>query len=231
MNFKALAKWYAVKGAWYPWRRTTDPFRIMLTEIMLQRTRAENVAEVYPVFFARFPSPKRIAEARLTTLASALAPLGLKHRVPRIRELGKALSAAKQMPGTRESLLELPGVGPYVADAVLCYSLRLPVIPVDVNIQRLFARYYASRDAGHCAAAVLREYGSEHQGSFDIRSLNWAFLDLSKMVCTARKPKCAECPLAVGCRSDAQHRPITCSRRGTSKPFLKSTPSRERPQR
>lgn len=199
IDLEAIEEWYAFHGARYPWRRTRNAYRIMLTEIMLQRTRADKVAEVYPVFFARFPTPQSIARARVTTVGRVLMPLGLNHRVPRIRDLGKTLSHLGNIPCDRKELLALPGVGPYVADAVLCYSFGKAVVPVDVNIKRLFGRCYGSEAVEENVVCILVAHRSRNVRSFDIRKLNWALLDLARVVCTTRSPRCQACPLVERC--------------------------------
>jgi A/G-specific adenine glycosylase len=200
IDFAALAKWYATNGSHYPWRNTRDPYKVLMTEIMLQRTRADIVAKMFPTFFGRYPTLKALAKASSKEIAEMLTPLGLTHRIPRIVELTAAMSKMSGIPRDRDALLELPGVGPYIADAILCYSFGMPTVPIDVNIRRLLGRYYGGVDTKRHAEKALRSFLTRRKREMDIRKLNWAFLDLAKTVCMTNIPTCHECPLAVGCK-------------------------------
>jgi len=205
MDLAALNRWYHTHGKRYPWRGTRDPYRILVTEIMLQRTRADKVADVYGSFFERFPTRAKFSRASMRTLGGAMATLGLNHRVPRMVELAHALRSSSRIPSNREGLLSLPGVGPYIADAVLCYAFGKETVPIDVNIERVFGRYFGDDEIETHIARVLWQYARHRQRDFGVRQLNWAFLDLAKSVCKSATPHCADCPIKKGC----QHREPT----------------------
>lgn len=195
IDFVLLERWHSKNGFRYPWRKSRDPYRILMTEIMLQRTRADKVAELYRPFFDMFPSPEYLADASVASIRKVIAPLGLSHRAPRMKALGRELEEIGSVPKDRDSLLKLPGVGPYVADAVLCYAFGRGVIPVDANIERLFFACFGSCDPKNVTSKILMESTKNHPIPIGIRELNWAFLDIAKTVCKPRNPSCGSCPL------------------------------------
>jgi A/G-specific adenine glycosylase len=222
-----LLAWYRKAARDFPWRRRRGSIYLkILAEILLQRTRAETVGQFLPQFVNCFPSWDALARSSEVTLARLLRPLGLwQRRSKTIRALAVELAIRKgRFPRERTDIEALPGVGQYIANAVLLFCHGQPEPLLDVNMARVLERYFGPRSLADIrydpylqglARAVLR-------GSRDAVSLNWAILDLAALVCTGTKPRCPQCPLATRCLYAREHQGsssplMPASRRGSLK--------------
>jgi A/G-specific adenine glycosylase len=186
----------------FPWRRTSDAFAVLMAEMMLRRTRAAQVAPVFVRFMEEFGNPGALAAAPPGEVATVLGPLGLRWRVPAFQEVAQRLIEAHcgRVPDTRDMLLALPGVGPYVADAVLCFAFGFPTSIVDANTVRLAGRYF-----GHATnpesrrSTEIQRLVSTLLDPRDPRRSNFAMLDLAAEVCQPRHPRCPVCPVRRHC--------------------------------
>ena len=140
---KKLLRWGSKHQRKFPWRKTKNPFHILLAEIMLQKTNAEMVAKIYPRFIQKYKTPQALAHANLRTLKKELHYLGIHDRARRMK-----LTAAKiekqfngKVPQSREALLALPRVGPYVANAVLCFAFNKEAALVDTNVINILKKF------------------------------------------------------------------------------------------
>ena len=140
---RRLLLWFRRNKRTYPWRETDNPFRVLIAEMMLQRTKADQVLVVYKNFFSKFNSPKEIAHADLKELRRILYPIGLKWRVRNFKNMCTSLveNFNGKVPDTRADILLLPGVGEYIAGIVLSMAFGKPEWAVDSNIARIFKRY------------------------------------------------------------------------------------------
>ena len=172
---KALLAWYAERGRDLPWRGTSDPYAILVSEVMLQQTQASRVAPRYLAWLERWPTADALAAAPTAEVIREWQGLGYNRRALNLQRAARLVAAH----GWPEDLTELPGVGRYTADAVACFALGRPVLPVDVNVRRVQERTDAAFD--HTCAQAL--------------------MDLGATICIARVPRCGECPLAEGCPS------------------------------
>lgn len=178
-----------------PWRATRDPWLTLMAEFMLSQTQVSRVALRYPELAKRFPDPLSCARARQSEVIAMWVGLGYNRRAVSLRESAVVICDRHngEVPSTLESLLELPGVGPYTARAVLAFAFDRPVGVVDTNIKRVLSRAVVGsrldvRNAQACADALVREEGS--------REWNLAIMDFGSVVCRARSPRCAACPLS-----------------------------------
>lgn len=203
VNFrKILLKWYRSNKRRYPWRETDDPFKIIIAEIMLRRTKADQVERVYSQLFTNYPSVKDIANADDERLEKILYPLGLKWRSPTFKLLAREIinKCGGEIPRSRDQLLLLPGVGDYVAGALLSIAFNKREWLVDSNIVRVYRRYFGiptskeGRRDKH-VIAMSKEYVSYKNP----RDANLAILDFSAIICIPIKPKCTKCPLNNDC--------------------------------
>ncbi|MEM2878877.1 MAG: hypothetical protein QXH35_04545 [Nitrososphaerota archaeon] len=202
---RRLLDWFAKHGRDYPWRRTTEPYRILIAEMMLQRTKSDQVAGLYQQFIQKYPEPQALAHANVEEIEKFLLPLGLRWRARKIRETGKTVMEMfnGRIPEQEEKLLALPGVGEYAARAVLCFAYGKDVPLVDANVCRVLGRLLnmpprgeARRDRKFIETAHrLHRYVPAGRS----REYNWAILDLAATVCTPRRPVCPECPLKDLC--------------------------------
>jgi A/G-specific adenine glycosylase len=175
---KALLAWYAEAGRDLPWRRTRDRYAILVSEVMLQQTQAARVVPRYLAWLERWPTADALAAAPTAEVIRKWQGLGYNRRALNLQRAARHVAAH----GWPEDLTELPGVGRYTADAVACFALGRPVLPVDVNVRRVQDRTGAAFD--HTCAQAL--------------------MDLGATICIARVPRCGECPLAESCPSRGQ---------------------------
>ncbi len=204
-----------------PWRalpgEAPDPYRVWLSEIMLQQTTVAAVIGYFNRFLARFPTVFTLAEAPSDDVMSAWAGLGYYARARNLHACAKAVAASGgAFPRTVEGLLALPGVGPYTARAVAAIAFGVPVVPVDANVERVTARLYnidapmpAAKIPIAAAAARLGDHEAARARASDFAQ---SLFDLGATICTQR-PNCLLCPLAPGCEGRAAGAPQTLPRR------------------
>lgn len=201
---RGLRNWFARRGRTFPWRaETATAYLQIVTESLLQRTRAETVAAFLPEFLGQFPSWSSLARARPRQLQSCLRPIGLwRRRSQSLMALANAVAGINgRWPESRAALESLPGVGQYVASAVLLFVHGRGEPLLDTNMARVVERVFGQRtmaDIRHdpWLQAVCRRLVSCRNPIV----VNWAVLDLAALVCTPSLPRCGECPLAPQCR-------------------------------
>jgi A/G-specific adenine glycosylase len=189
-------KWAAKNGRHFPWRAETDPYRCLVTEVLLQRTRAAAVSNAWPSFMSEFPSPDILQGAADEAIASKIHTLGLYNkRLSALRSVASAFIASK-VP-TREILRFRKGLGNYSIDAYRLIACGSRAAPVDANVRRLLGRYMFGQnsldaDDAHTIMDVFLGRKDGKQRFFD-------FLDFAALVCSARSPKCGLCPAKCNC--------------------------------
>jgi len=199
-----LIEWYKSNGRDFPWRTTENPYHILLAEMLLRRTTATAVARVYPHFILRFENPKNLARARIATIENQVASLGLqKQRASHLKLT--AISIVNDYEGSVPkdvvSLSRLPGVGRYVASAVMNFAFGKSLPLVDGNVIHLLSRVFGLHFNG-----PIDEKAWQFMGSFDSKIRHsifyWAIIDLVAMVCVRSSPRCSACPLYQLCSWD-----------------------------
>jgi A/G-specific adenine glycosylase len=184
----------------FPWRAERDPFKVLVAEVLLQRSRGSSVAPVYERLFERWPSAAELARARVDSIRSVIRPLGLIRRAETLKTIARSVAERGSVPRSAEALLELPGVGQYAASATAAVAFGKRTATVDGVTARVYRRYFglesqqpASTDRNLWAlvAAVTPQR--------NIREWNWAVLDLAASICLPAKPRCAECPVTAHC--------------------------------
>jgi A/G-specific adenine glycosylase len=199
---RALA-WFRTSGREFPWRRSDDPYAVLIAELLLQRTRADLVEPLYRSFLVEYPTPKALARADADRVIELLRPLGFLHRSARLPTLGQALVSRHRgrVPRSKAALIALPGVGEYVANAVLtiAFNERRPLL--DPNVIRVLDRVFNQRSTRTRPRSDpgLWRYIGELLPRRGAREFNLAMVDLGALVCRARRPKCLECPLSSRC--------------------------------
>ena len=198
-----LLAWYARGHRDLPWRRTTDPYRIWLSEIMLQQTRAAAAAPHYDRFLERFPTVDALAAAREPEVLALWSGLGYYARARNLLRAARAIAARGQFPRRYDELRELAGVGDYTAAAVASIAFGEPRAVVDGNVLRVVARM--ENDAGDIGSARTRgRFRAVAESWLDRRrpgAFNQALMELGATVCLPRRPLCAACPLGSLCRA------------------------------
>ena len=170
-----LLAWYNRFSRDLPWRRTHDPYAILVSEVMLQQTQVERVAPRFLAWLERWPTVERLAAAAAADVIREWQGLGYYRRALNLHRAAEQIAVG----GWPDDLTELPGVGRYTADAVACFAFGRDVVPVDTNVARVRERTGEAFDA-RCAQALM---------------------DLGATVCLARVPRCVVCPLAASCPS------------------------------
>lgn len=198
-----LLKWWYENGPWnYPWRSTTNPYYVIIAEMLLQRTRRDSVAKIYDKFIEKYPDPKRLANADINELEELLKPLGLRKRAKIILEFAKEVSSGGIVANYKE-LKKLPGVGDYIASIVLSVVFHENVAAVDKNIARIFIRLFGLTPRNPARPQddpLIRSIANKCLPLGKSRDYNLALLDLGWEVCKPRNPRCDVCPLQNGCR-------------------------------
>jgi A/G-specific adenine glycosylase len=189
----ALLDWYRTAGRDLPWRSTTDPYRILVSEVMLQQTQVPRVVPRYLRFLERFPTADDLAAAPLRDVLAEWHGLGYNSRARRLWEAARAV-AADGWPSDAAGLRSLPGVGPYTAAAVASFAFGERVPAVDTNLRRVVARWLgrplAGRALDEAAAALVPDESADW---------NQAVMDLAASICRPAAPRCSECPVAEWC--------------------------------
>jgi A/G-specific adenine glycosylase len=173
-----LLEWFRGNGRDLPWRRTRDPYAILVSEVMLQQTQVARVVPRWQEWMRRWPTVESLAVASGADVIRAWQGLGYNRRALALWKAARVVAAS----GWPEDLTELAGVGPYTADAVACFAFGRDVLPVDVNVRRVLERSGLEFDPQHAQA----------------------LMDLGATVCLARVPRCGECPLAARCPARGQ---------------------------
>jgi A/G-specific adenine glycosylase len=170
-----LLAWFAENEADLPWRRTRDPYAILVSEVMLQQTQVDRVVPRYEHWLARWPTPSTLAAAAPAEVIREWQGLGYNRRALNLHRAARVVAEH----GWPDDLTELPGVGPYTASALHAFAFGEDVMPRDTNVLRVEER------TGHCFAPECAQ----------------ALMDLGRTVCIARVPRCESCPLAALCPS------------------------------
>jgi A/G-specific adenine glycosylase len=204
---RRLLAWWAGAARDLPWRKTRDPYRVLVSEFMLQQTQVSRVSEYYPRFLERFPDLAQLARAPARAVREAWDGLGYYERARNLHALAKDVVRryGAQLPQKPEELVRLPGVGPYTAGAVASFAYEKPVPAVDTNVARVIRRVFLG-DAGRgrrdgsqriweVARALVPRDGKRAW------RFNQAVMELGALICVARKPKCPECPVRPVCRT------------------------------
>jgi len=222
----ALFDWYASNGRDLAFRRTTDPWAILVSEVMAQQTQAARAAEAWTRFMAEFPTPASLVAASPATVIRAWRGLGYNRRALALRTAAVEIVEKHdgRVPDTLEALLVLPGIGPYTARAVLAIAFGQPVAALDVNIRRVIGRAFirSKPKPTELQAAADQLVPEGHAATW-----THALMDIGASFCRTRDPRCSECPLRASClyvaapepRSD----PATRSGAKLSAPFASTT--------
>ena len=208
-NFtQTILSWYDQGHRDLPWRRTQDPYRIWISEIMLQQTRAETVVSYYERFLARYPTVQDLASAPEEELLKAWEGLGYYSRARSLQKAAKEIVAryGGQLPADLEKLRALPGIGDYTAGAIASIAFGIPAAAVDGNVERVLCRWDAITDEVG-TPAVRRQIAARAQALVP-RDRPGAFanamMEMGATMCTPKNPKCLLCPVREGCMGFAQ---------------------------
>jgi A/G-specific adenine glycosylase len=194
---KQVLVWGASNLRDLPWRRTRDPWTILVSETMLQQTQVARVVDRLAEFLDQFPDPASCAAASPGDVVTAWAGLGYNRRSLMLHRAAIQIVAAHagEVPSDLEELLALPGVGPYTARAVRAFAFELPAAVVDTNIGRIYARIQGRKLTGPEVQDIADETSPDDQPWL----WNQAIMELGALVCTKRSPSCGTCPVRILC--------------------------------
>jgi A/G-specific adenine glycosylase len=203
---RRLLAWFRRSGRDLPWRRTRDPWPILVSEVMLQQTQVSRVLAYWPRFLARFPTPAALAAATPGQVRDAWDGLGYYRRAANLHALARTVAHEHRgtLPRSVEALRALPGVGAYTAGAVASFAWERAVPAIDTNVERVLRRAFAPR-LGRNATAARRLHALAQslvpRHGLDAWTTNQALMELGALTCTARVMRCGECPVRVTCRT------------------------------
>ncbi len=195
-----LLFWYDLRARDLPWRETRDPYRIWLSEIMLQQTRVAAVIDHYHDFLRRFPTVEKLARAREASVLAAWSGLGYYRRARMMHAAAKQIVQKGKFPEASGELRDLPGIGRYTAAAIASIAFNEPVAVVDGNVERVLQRLSGKLlSVQDCWITATELVDSTRPGDF-----NQAMMELGAVICTPRTPKCLTCPVVDWCATHGE---------------------------
>ena len=200
---QALLDWYRENRRDLPWRRTRDPYRIMVSEIMLQQTQVDRVIPKYHAFLDLFPTLETLADAPASEVIRAWAGLGYNRRALNLQRAARVVveKHGGEMPQTVEELRALPGIGPYTAGAIACFAFEQDVGFVDTNIRRVLHRVLLGPEVPQLPVKPreMEQIAARSVPADQGYDWNQGLIELGALVCMARSADCDACPLASWC--------------------------------
>jgi A/G-specific adenine glycosylase len=208
---KALLSWFEQYGRHdLPWQQNPTPYRVWVSEIMLQQTQVNTVINYYQRFIDKFSSIKLLSAASMDEVLNLWSGLGYYARARNLHRCAQLICQyyAGEFPQTIEQLIELPGIGRSTAGAVLSFSLKIRAAILDGNVKRVLTRYFAVAGSPAISAVnqQLWELANLLTPQQDFSKYNQAIMDLGATICTRGRPSCERCPVKAGCEAYAQNR-------------------------
>ena len=206
---KRLLEWYRINGRDLPWRRTGDPYHILVSEVMLQQTQVDRVLPKYAEWLEKYPSLNALASAPEQDVSATWRPLGYNVRPRRLQAIARESVAryGGQLPADEETLLSFKGIGEYTAGAVLSFAFGQRKAILDTNVARVLYRVFIGTGdpKSHAMKRHLWEVSRAVLPMRHVFDFNQALMDFGATLCAARKPKCRGCPMRTRCVSYPIH--------------------------
>lgn len=199
---RKLLTWFSQHRRDLPWRRTTDPYAILISEVMLQQTQVDRVMPKYRAWLKTFPTIQSLARAPLIKVLKLWSGLGYNSRGKRLRDAARVVIRERngKIPSDVAALESLPGIGPYTARAVASFAFRKNVAVIDTNVRRVISRiFFGVRDPKN--QKQLQTAVNAVAPKYNLHDWNAALMDFGALVCQSRKPKCDVCPVQQYCRA------------------------------
>ena len=214
---RQLLSWYGRHGRTLPWRETRDPYRILVSEVMLQQTQVERVLPKYEEWLGQYPSLPALAEAQDEDVLRTWYPLGYNIRPRRLQTIAReaVLRYGGQLPGDEDTLLSFKGIGAYTAGAVRSFAFGERAAILDTNVARVLFRVFVGRGDPKSHRMKKRLWAISwavlpHRRVFDF---NQGLMDFGALACSARNPVCDRCPMASRCKAYPFTAPVPGARR------------------
>jgi A/G-specific adenine glycosylase len=202
---RRLLTWYRRHGRNLPWRRTRDPYHILVSEVMLQQTQVDRVLPKYQEWLDKYPTLDALATAPEDEVATTWRPLGYNIRPRRLHAIARESVAnyGGELPSDEETLRSFKGIGAYTAGAVLSFAFGQRAAILDTNVARVLFRIFVGRGnpKAHASRRHLWKLSSTLLPVRHVFDFNQALMDFGATMCTARKPKCLICPMRSACAS------------------------------
>jgi len=189
-----LINWYKKNNRSFLWRKTTDPWQILLIETLAQQTQLERANNYFKKFIEVFPTPKSMANSSLKIILQMWSGLGYNNRAKRLYEASKIIEK-KGFNQIYPNFDDLPGVGPYTKNAILSFAYGEKVLAIDTNIERIIKRYFGLNDTKD----FFKENSKYFLQKVDSREINQAFMDFGSSICKSTNPTCSTCPIEKDC--------------------------------
>ena len=199
-----LINWYKKNKRSFLWRKTTDPWQILLIETLAQQTQLERANNYFKKFIEVFPTPKSMANSSLKIILQMWSGLGYNNRAKRLYEASKIIEK-KGFNQIYPNFDDLPGVGPYTKNAILSFAYGEKVLAIDTNIERIIQRYFGLNDTKN----FFKENSKYFLQKVDSREINQAFMDFGSSICKSTNPMCSTCPIERGCSKYFSNRKST----------------------
>jgi A/G-specific adenine glycosylase len=214
---RRLLEWFGGARRPLPWRDGYDPYRVWISEMMLQQTQVETVLPYYERWMARFPTLASVAEAEEEEVLKAWEGMGYYARARSLHRAARRVVAEHggRLPASLEALRALPGIGPYTAGAIASIAFNLPAPAVDGNVARVLARLFAVEEPVNAPAgrAEVERLAGALLGRKDARDFNQSLMELGALVCRPSSPACPLCPVRRGCAAHGAGNPEAYPRR------------------
>jgi A/G-specific adenine glycosylase len=202
---RRLLAWYGRHGRDLPWRTTSDPYHILVSEIMLQQTQVDRVLPKYREWLEKYPSLDALASASEEEVTATWYPLGYNIRPKRLQTIAREAVAryGGELPADEETLLSFKGIGAYTAGAIRSFAFRQRAAILDTNVARVLFRVFVGTGdpKNHAMKRHLWAVSEALVPSRQVFDFNQALMDLGATVCVARHPKCLVCPMTKACRA------------------------------
>ncbi|MBO8161842.1 MAG: A/G-specific adenine glycosylase [Thermosipho sp. (in: Bacteria)] len=200
---ESVLEWYEHNKRDFPWRSTSDPYKIWISESLLQQTNADKVVIPYMEIVTKYPTVFDLADAPVEELKLIFSKIGLFYRAERIKTTAEDIcrNYGGAFPKTKNELIKLKGVGNYTASAILCFAYNLPYAVVDTNVIRIIERVFGVKSS-KCRPRndkLIWEFADSLVDTENPKDYNYAVLDFASLVCRARNPKCSLCEIYKIC--------------------------------
>lgn len=198
-----LLDWYKLNGRRLPWRQITDPYKIWISEVILQQTRVSQGREYYERFIQTFPDVYSLAKADINQVLQVWEGLGYYSRAINLHSTALEIvhNLEGRFPQKPEELLQLKGIGPYTANAIASFAFFAPAVALDGNVLRIISRFYADPTPIDSQKNYYQQIADTWLNGLNSAEFNNALMDLGATICTPKNPHCSACPLQAGCKA------------------------------
>ena len=199
-----ILDWFAREGRSFPWRyESPDSYHVLISEYMLQQTQTSRIAERFPIFLEQFPDIHVLSKANNQEMIVAWQGLGYNNRALRLRDCAKAIIELHQgmIPADFDALIQLPGIGPYTASAIMAFAYGKDIAVIDVNIRRIYQRMQGMPDTEKISHAMMQSFAEQVYPKGKSSEWHQALMDIGAQYCKANQANCEKCPIQNHCVS------------------------------